>query len=111
MVVYKHCIVIQCLSLSHQTIFSVYYLMFCAPLADIQFRYQTAAALDHWVAEMSSKYNDCQPLAATDCYLVETSLKASGCMVSISELSQSILARLTFSNSDIWSEYFGENKN
>ena len=106
MVVYKHCIVIQCLCLSH-----LYYLMFCAPLADIQFRYQTAAALDHWVAEMSSNYKDCHPLAATDWYLVETSLKASGCMVSISELSQSILARLTFSSSDIWSEYFGENKN
>ena len=78
-------------------------LRFCAPFADIQFWYQAATALEHWVAEMSSKYY-CQALrlqCTALLYLFETILKASGCMVSISELSQSILARLTFSSSDI----------
>ena len=62
----------------HQTIFSLYYLMFCAPFADIQFRYQTAAALEHRVAEMSSKYNDCQSLADIDWYPVWSTLIGRG---------------------------------
>ena len=45
-------IYMQCLS--HETIFPPS--LFCAPFADIQFWYQAAAALEHWVAEMSSNY-------------------------------------------------------
>ena len=41
----------------------------------------------------------------TASHLAEAVLKASGCMFRMSELSQSILARLTFSISANWSEY------
>ena len=41
----------------------------------------------------------------TASHLAEAVLKASGCMFWMSELSQSILARLTFSISANWSEY------
>ena len=55
--------------------------------------------LDYW------KTRECHQINCLLQHLAEAFLKASGCMFWMSELSQSILARLTFSISANWSEY------